>query len=205
MFLPKVAYVTLAGAQLALLILWADPAASRTKATTTAVSLSLIGALVFCGLSYSEHRRSVKPSTLLSGYLLFSTLFDVSRTRTLWLRGYDLPLVIVFTGATAIKFFILVLETVEKRSILRPGYCQYPPEATSGIINRSFFWWLNPLLLTGFFKNLAVNDLFTLDEQLVSENLQDSLQSGWHEGWPVPFLKLFLVLVLKLIIYGVIQ
>ena len=76
---------------------------------------------------------------------------------------------------------------------------------TSGIINRSFFWWLNPLLLTGFFKNLAVNDLFTLDEQLVSENLQDSLQSGWHEGWPVPFLKLFLVLVLKLIIYGVIQ
>ncbi|KAH8805144.1 ABC multidrug transporter [Xylogone sp. PMI_703] len=168
--------------QLALLALWGDPSTNRTKATTTAISLSLIAAAIFCALSHSEHRRSVKPSTLLTGFVLLTLLFDIARARTLWLRGISLTLTGVFTAATAVKFVVLLVETVEKRRLLRPGYCDYPPEATSGIINRSLFWWLNPLFLAGFCKTLEIRDLFTLDKRLLSENLHESIQIAWSEG-----------------------
>lgn len=118
----------------------------------------------------------------MTAYLLFTTIFDVSRTRTLWLRGHSATLTKVFTVATVCKFAILLLETVEKRRILRPGYSDYPPEATSGTISRSFFWWLNPLFRSGFSKTLAVNDLFTLDNELRSETLHESMQTAWDEG-----------------------
>lgn len=150
--------------------------------TTTAISVSLIGALVFAPLSYKEHRKSIKPSFILSVYLLLTLLFDVAHTRTIWLRGGYTPLAAVITAATAIKFILLLLETFEKRKILRPDQKDNPPYATSGIINRSFFWWLNPLFRLGYSKTLAVGDLFALDKHLVSTGLHESLDEAWSAG-----------------------
>lgn len=149
---------------------------------TTAISVSLIGALVFAPLSYKEHRKSIKPSFILNVYLIITLLFDVAHTRTIWLRGGYTPLAIVTTAATAIKFLLLILETFERRSILRPDQGDYPPYATSGIINRSFFWWLNPLFRLGYSKTLAVKDLFALDQPLVSTGLHESLDDSWSAG-----------------------
>ncbi|CAG8957988.1 hypothetical protein HYFRA_00000331 [Hymenoscyphus fraxineus] len=167
--------------QLTLLVLWAQPLAPRSKLTTTSVSISLTAALIFAPLSYKEHRRSIKPSFILSIYLLFTLIFDVAHTRTVWLlESRYTPVAAVTTTATALKFLLLILEVIEKRRILRPDQKDSPPYATSGIINRSFFWWLNPLFRLGYSKTLAVKDLFSLDQPLTSVGLRDALEDAWN-------------------------
>lgn len=168
--------------QLALLILWVRPSAVRTRATVPTTIVSIVGSLVFCLLSYTEHAHSVQPSLILNVYLLITLLFDIVRARTLWLRHYDHyneVIAIVFTATVALKLVLLLLEAIEKRWILQPTYKSYPPEAISGIYNKSFFWWLNSLFRKGFSTVLTVDDLFTLDKGLTAEYLQERLQRNW--------------------------
>lgn len=136
-------------------------------------------------LSYVEHIRSVQPSLLLNVYFFFTLLFDVARSRTLWMRKTNETgdmIAIAFTSTVALKFVILIFEASEKRWMLRPQYKAYPPEATSGIINRSFFVWLNSLFWSGFGKLLAIDDLFSLDKHLVSDVIHDRMQTAWGLG-----------------------
>lgn len=138
--------------------------------------------------------KSVKPSLLLNAYLFVTLLFDIARTRTLWLRHYNHyneVIAIVFTAAVAVKFVILLLEAVEKRWILKPRYNAYPPEALSGIFNKSFFLWLNPLFRRGFSHLLYIEDLFTLDKHLAAEYLHERLQRTWDKG---PFFHFYMIL-----------
>jgi hypothetical protein len=168
--------------------------------------VSVVGSLLFCLLSYTEHVYSVQPSLLLNAYLFVSLLFDIARARTLWLRDYNHyheVIAIVFTASVGLKVVILVLEAIEKRWILRPQYKAYPPEAISGIYNRSFFWWLNPLFRRGFSSILFIEDLFTLDKHLAAEYLQERLQGAWDRGLSCllcPF-TLCLLVGFKLIVY----
>ena len=133
-------------------------------------------------LSYAEHVRAVRPSLILSTYLFVSLLLDAARARTLWLEPGGLATAAVFTAGLAVKFVNLVLEATEKRWILRPQYAAYPPEATSGIFNRCFFWWQNSLFRKGFSNTLVIDDLFVLDKHLNAEYLQVFLQSAWAKG-----------------------
>ncbi|TAQ85919.1 hypothetical protein B7494_g5754 [Chlorociboria aeruginascens] len=166
--------------QLALLIFWADPKVIKTRASVPTAVITLLASLMLALLSCAENSRTVHPSTLLNGYLFFSLIFDTSRCRTLWLQQYNLKIDIVFTAAVACKFAILFLEVVEKRGILQPIYALYPPEAISGIFNKCFFYWLNPLLREGYSKTLHLNDLFALDRHLSSDYLQNLLSSAWN-------------------------
>lgn len=143
------------------------------------------GYLLLCALSYAEHTRSVKPSFILNTYLLGSLLFDVAHARTLWLRyegTYNAIIAVVATVAAAAKLLLVVLEAVEKRSILKSEFSDYPSEATAGFYNRSFFWWLNPLFKIGFNHVLSVNDLFILDKELRSERLLALFEERWSKG-----------------------
>ena len=88
----------------------------------------------------------------------------------------------MFTTSIAVKFVALLLEMKEKREILRPKYKSYPPEATSSIFNKFFFWWQIALFRKGFSTSLTVDDLFVLDKHLAAEHLQDLLQSAWQKG-----------------------
>jgi len=137
---------------------------------------------VLVTLSYFEHLRSVKPSFIICGYFFFSLLFDIARARTIWLLRSYTALSVVFTVATALKVAILLLESVDKRNYLQEEYQDYPTEATSGPFNRSFFWWLNPLFNKAYSKTLVVDDLFKLDQKLVSENLYNFLDNSWQSG-----------------------
>jgi len=155
--------------QLAELILWTSPTAATTRTTIPTSAVSLVSTLGIAVFSYLEHRHTVRPSTLLELFLFCTLLFDIAHARTLWLRAGDWSgrvLATVSTAAAAVKAAILVLEAVSKRRLLRPEYRAYPPEATSGIFSRSFFFWLNPLFRSGFSRVLDVDHLFVLDKQL---------------------------------------
>jgi ABC-type multidrug transport system fused ATPase/permease subunit len=181
----QVAWFVLLGLQIAQLALWALPTADSTKTSVPANALLTIGVLALGLLSYAEHMRSVKPSFLLNTYLFCSLLFDIARSRTLWLRSEDAfndIIAIVTTIAVGVKFFLFVIEAVEKRHILKSEYAGYPPEATAGFYNRAVFWWLNPLFKIGFNSALRVDDLYVLDKELSSERLLSRFEEKWSKG-----------------------
>lgn len=171
--------------QLVLLVFWTRSSTIKTKASIAANAVSVAGAVAFVLLAYAEHVYSVKPSFLLNIYLLLSLIFDTARARTLWLRDqndYNQMVAMAFSVAVGLKFVILLLEAAQKRGILRLEYQSYPPEATSGIFNRSFFLWLNSLFWAGFSKLLGIDDLFVLDKHLLSERVHDRMQERWSKG-----------------------
>lgn len=133
-----------------------------------------------CALTCLEHRRSVRPSTIISIYLLFSILFDIAQCRTLWLLGeFNATLAPLLTAMLAVKLVMLVLELQSKRGSLKSSWRHLAPESTSGIVSRAVFWWLNSLLFQGFRAILSPNDLYDIDEQLRSEVLGNKLISAW--------------------------
>ncbi|RFU28640.1 hypothetical protein B7463_g7701, partial [Scytalidium lignicola] len=74
----------------------------------------------------------------------------------------------MFTAATATKGVIVVLESISKRSVLKEKYADYAMEAVSNVFDRCLFWWLNPLLGKGFKKTLSLDDLPSIDPELLS-------------------------------------
>lgn len=132
-------------------------------------------------LSWFEHNKAIRPSTLLNLYLLFSIIFDVVQVRTLYLRHDDSAILGLFTASISIKTILLLLEARTKRGYLKHPYNKFSPETTSGIFNHSFFWWLSPVLTTGFKNILTVNDLVATDQELLSESLQNQMQSSWNK------------------------
>lgn len=100
-----------------LLITLATQNVPRTRFSIPSVALNLFAALAFCPLSHFEHTRSVKPSSILTLYLLFSCLFDVARTRTLWTIEGNVLIAGLFTTTVPVKFCILLLECWENETL----------------------------------------------------------------------------------------
>ncbi|KAJ5799427.1 uncharacterized protein N7518_001495 [Penicillium psychrosexuale] len=183
-FVKLAAWLALLGLQIAQTALWALPAADITKASVAANVLLTVGLLALVLLSYAEHTRSVRPSFILNTYLFCSLLFDIARSRTLWLRSVDSfndILAILATVAVSVKAVLFVLEAVEKKHILKSEYADYPPEATASFYNRAVFWWLNPLFKLGYTGVLRVEDLFSLDKELSSERLLTRFDEKWSK------------------------
>ncbi|GFF77533.1 hypothetical protein IFM62136_09593 [Aspergillus lentulus] len=130
-------------------------------------------------LSYYEHQRSVRPSTLLSIYLSFSVLFDAVQARSLWLRNTNAPIAATFTAALAVKLIITVLEGREKQASSQVPGVKLSPETTSSIYNRTVFWWLNRLFLAGYKGTLCLNDLYPLESDMASEKLGATIENVW--------------------------
>ncbi|KAK0701169.1 hypothetical protein B0T21DRAFT_435070 [Apiosordaria backusii] len=198
-------WIALAVLQLAALILWSRLLSPvRTRTTLTAAALTFVSSLALCLQSYVEHTRNVRPSSIINSFLLATLLFDIARARTLWLRepyavsldedddSFDInkenSLAYLAITAVVVKGFLLVVEALNKRRLLRPEYrgYGYGPEATSGVYNRSLFWWLNPLFWRGFQKGRVLDvdkrgDLPELDKHLQASYNYRRLGNAWAE------------------------
>lgn len=153
-----------------------------TRASIPVAAVNVAVALLLLALSWAEDDRSVQPSTLLSTYLLVTILLDLPLVRTLWmLPRHGDGLAGYFSVSVIIKTSLLVLEEQQKRKHLNLEYSDLPPDSTSGIINRSFLWWLNRLIWRGLRPPpLLVQDLDHLDAELTSVALEDRLQYEWQ-------------------------
>ncbi|KJF60311.1 uncharacterized protein CIMG_12872 [Coccidioides immitis RS] len=170
-----VAYI---GLQLALVVLWSSVASVQTGVPIASAALSFIDSLVILLLSFVEHWRSYKPSSLLLTFLLFSGLFDVVYIRTLFLIS-EFPISVIKTVALVVKIVLFLLETQSKIGYLKEPYKSYSPESTGGILNWSFLWWLNNLFITGFRKIMTYGDLFNIDERINSRVLDEKMGGSW--------------------------
>lgn len=84
------------------------------------------------------------------------------------------------TISVAIKAALVVVEAIEKRSILRAKWKAATPESTAGFYNQAFFWWLNPLFLKGYSKSLELEELYRLDKHLTSDYLYPRVKIAWE-------------------------
>jgi ATP-binding cassette, subfamily C (CFTR/MRP), member 1 len=156
----------------------------RTQASLAASLLVLAASIALCFLSYSEHTRNIRPSSLINAYLLLTLPFDASQLRTRWLRGENLAGNAVASATLVIKITIIISEAAEKRRLLLTPFADPSPEATSGLYSRGLFWWLNSLFRIGFSKLVSDNDLFKTDTKLLSKSLEASFNKHWVEREP---------------------
>ncbi|KYK61504.1 hypothetical protein DCS_02646 [Drechmeria coniospora] len=174
------ALLALAGIQVAIVVRYAsDDMASKPSLAVPALSLATTVPAAL--LSFLEHYRSIRPSTLLCLYLALATVYDVEQTRILWMSSYASWLMLAtVTARVAVRFCLLLLESVEKRSLLQPDYAACSPEALGGIFNRSVCWWLNKLLLRDSATALGRGDLMPLDPLLLpSPTRTRAFETAW--------------------------
>ncbi|KAF4878441.1 ABC transporter atnG [Colletotrichum siamense] len=174
--------------EVALLASWinAHPGLYGTRASIAAAILKLVDVFALGALSWLEHSYSPRPSTLLNVYLLVSLSFDAVQTRTLWLKAHDESSSVIlipaeFTAALVIKSGLLVLEVVEKRSLLLPEWRHKTPEETAGVFSRSLLIWLRVILVKGRKTLLAPTDLDPLSEGLGTAHLSRSFGTMWNK------------------------
>ncbi|RDW82931.1 cyclic peptide transporter [Coleophoma crateriformis] len=165
--------------QAALLVLYAANSSVRTPSSLTAAVLAVLDALGLLLLSHAEHFRSLRPSDITNTYLFITLLFDIARTRTLWIQHAPKPIAAVFSAMLAVKLSVAITEAVEKRGILLLPYRHVSPEATSGIYSRAFFWWLNKIMMVGFRRVIRDEDLFPLEDDLSSIVLKRQAETSW--------------------------
>lgn len=164
------------------MIFWTKASSDiTTSATIPAACLVLAASVGVCILSCLDHERSVRPSFIVFTYLFLSVLLGLPRLRTVWMMSNVTTLPILMTCSHALQAVMLILESVEKRGLVKDGIA-YSFEATSSTISRSVFFWLTPLFKTGFGKTMSVEDLYPLDERLMGVPLHDNLATAWAKG-----------------------
>ncbi|KAE9372462.1 ATPase-like protein [Stipitochalara longipes BDJ] len=129
-------------------------------------------------LSSLEHLRSPRPSILLNAYLFLTILFDVTQTRTFWLASvssYEVTYCRLFTTAVVAKAVLLFLESQHKTQWIQWDSKKHSPEETSGIFGLGAYVWLNSMFLAGYKRVLVIDDLFHLDQSMLTETLQERL------------------------------
>lgn len=173
--------IALACVELALVVAWSLNSNTKTPVSIAAASVNLFVALQMIALSWVEDARSVRPSTLLSLYLLVTVLLDLPQVRTLWLYGGISTVAGITSATVGLKAAFLALENVGKRRHLLASHQELPPEATSGIIHRSFLWWVNRTFSRGFRNELQINDLERLDDALLSAYLGKAMSRAWAD------------------------
>jgi ATP-binding cassette, subfamily C (CFTR/MRP), member 1 len=167
------------GIQLANVVLWAiNPI---TPVALVASVLGLLGVIAVVALIALEHRRSVRSSSVGLLYLLAAIVSDAVQLRTLLLRRYVPSISAVASTSIVCKTALLLLESLSKRSYLKPSEAVYSPEETSNVFERSVLWWLNSLFLTGNSRTLTQEDLCPLDRELYSSTVSRRMHKSWKK------------------------
>ncbi|KAI1180571.1 P-loop containing nucleoside triphosphate hydrolase protein [Nemania sp. FL0916] len=140
-----------------------------------------VATLTLCLLSFLEHGRSVKPSTLLIFYLFASIISEGLVLSFKLVNHGSQASPAVLTAAFSLKLALLIVESKSKRSYLRDPYKDLPVEQTSSDINRAFLVWVGDLVLLGNSKLLTYSDLPGLDDRLKSRGLRMQIEEEWEK------------------------
>ncbi|KAK3336055.1 ABC transporter type 1, transmembrane domain-containing protein [Cercophora scortea] len=166
-----------------------------------------VASLCLIWLSQVEHKRNVRPSSLVVLYLLSSSLGDflqlmhLTSASTRWLaEDHSIQL-----GAVLfLKVVLLCVECLSKEPILLDSWRGSTPEETSGILGRAVVWWINSVLLTGYKKVLVNERLPAIDSKLSSGTLRAKILHTWLQtnspSLPLVLGKCFLWPFLSLVV-----
>ena len=148
-----------------------------------AVVASLSATAALCLLSFLEHRRSLRPSDLIVSYLSASVVCDFVWIAASWPSLYVSTrasrFMCLYAAQVLFRFALLLLESLGKESALHPGYQNLAPEETSGLFQRTLFWWVNRILADGSNGILRTQGLPALPESLSSQALRSTILKAW--------------------------
>jgi hypothetical protein len=181
----QVVYTITLALKIVILSLWCLPRFLVTKISVASATVGMISTLALLLLSHYDHARSLKPSSLICLYLLVSIIFEIAQVRTLWLfHPTSYPLATTATAALVVRSLSLVLEARENKETPSPQLHCMSPENFTGIFSQSTYWWLNGLFMSGFRGELSLDDLFPLDEKLLTKNLisRGDQQGKYNKG-----------------------
>jgi hypothetical protein len=169
--------------QATLLGLWASSFGKTTRATIGTATVTLVAYLVLGILSQYEHTRTIKPSTINTGYLFLSSLLSIPESRTLYFVESNRVIPILYTVNLCLRVVLLVVESIPKDSVLKRAYQNPPPETATGVLGLSLFTWINPLLLLGSRTDLTVAQLPALEDALCATGVgPNGLETLWRKG-----------------------
>ncbi|KAI0814150.1 ABC transporter [Xylaria sp. FL0064] len=168
--------------QLSLLVLRSVEPMGTTVTSLPSTILNLVAALFVLALTGLEDVKSLRPSFLLHTYLLLTSILDLPQARTLWLTRPNTAIAAIFTASIVARAVLLLVDSWGgNRSYLLEAYRILPPESKSGIINRSFLWWMNDLFHRDLGSLLTFEDLYALDEDLASGPLSSCVWDSWGQ------------------------
>ncbi|KAJ5217855.1 P-loop containing nucleoside triphosphate hydrolase protein [Penicillium citrinum] len=165
-----------------MLALWCQSSTPTTTATVPTAIASIVTFCLFLYLSHLEHIRSLRPSSILCLFFSFTTVFDLARLRTLHFIPRNQPIAFLFGAGVVNKVIILVLESTEKRNLLKKAFDGSAVETTSGIINRCLLWWVNSLLWKGSKSTLTVESLPLLADDIREASDPQDLTARWEKA-----------------------
>ncbi|KAK6075818.1 ABC transporter [Seiridium cupressi] len=176
-----VTYLCLLACQTVFLALRSVNPGLWTQASLAADVIGIVGAIGVALLSWFDHQRSIRPSSLLAMYLMIATILDVARLRTLWSIPGATGAAIVFSLVLGLTLTALVLESTNKHQALRSPreYSGIGLEPFSGLWARIAYFWLLGTVRQGYHKILCVDDLPGMDPQLRSGVLHNKLEKEW--------------------------
>lgn len=169
----------MASLQLSLIIMCAKGPVKATKASLAASALSFTSTIALLVLSMYEFTHSIKPSSQITLYLLYSIASTSVQTRTLWLIAGMKAMASLTTLTLLLQLMILILESRSKIKLLEAKFGPYPPEAVKVVFNRSVFWWLNSMLWFGFRTDIQIENLFPTDPYFSSQTINSAFHSLW--------------------------
>jgi len=171
----------MASLQLALIVVWTKNRTNFTTASLASAILSLASTIALWILSHYEYTQSIRPSSQITLYLLYSATATTVQVRTLWLMQGLQAVAGITTLVLLLQLVLLVLESQSKLQVLKKNYGPYPPEAVKDVFNRSVFWWLNTLFLLGFRREIQMKDLFSTDPALSSKDINSTFHIAWSK------------------------
>lgn len=141
-----------------------------------AASTFLIAIAFLWPLLYLEHQRSIRPADLAVVFLLTSLVADAVLLFNKPTEAWLLP-----STKVILKLLLVATESQGKQAVLVQPYSEQPPEQHAGILNRAFFWWINPILAQGYQKVLNIDALPGLDDQLSSQHIRRHALKAWDQ------------------------
>ena len=149
-----------------------------------AASLSCVASFTIIVLIVVEHRFTLRPTSLLSLYILLSLLLDVVKSRSYFSRRGMSALGGMSAAAAAVKAILIGVQEIPKTALLIDEKLRHATstEATSGFWSRSVFAWLNSIFLVGFRQTLRLEDLEPLDPPLSSRPLFNRFNPRWGKS-----------------------
>jgi hypothetical protein len=117
-----------------------------TRLPTGVQALHALGFFCLLLLMYMDHRRSVRPSSIITAYL--SVVTGIDALALVYHRYQELRLL-----HCVLALLLLLAESHNKSSCLQCTDSSMAPYALAGTLDRLFFVWINPILWQGSRKS----------------------------------------------------
>ncbi|KAI6361085.1 hypothetical protein MCOR25_006549 [Pyricularia grisea] len=151
----------------------------ETAAAIPSAALGLAATCALFLLSTIEHRKSIRPSSIIFAYLFIFTLTEATRARTYYLNNQTVAASITASNC-CIKLVLLILEEQKKSIRYGSDSCTTASEDLAGPTSQTLFLWLNSLFLTGYRRAFTPADLGMISSPLYVKNIRSQFNKMTH-------------------------